>query len=81
MITCSEYDYIELACLFHYPVKLTMKAGESITGIARDTVRNAGREECLLISVNKIERSIVLTDISKLEVLIENDHFTEIVFE
>ncbi|WP_246747355.1 Rho-binding antiterminator, partial [Vibrio cholerae] len=28
MVSCSQYDYIELACLFHLPVKLTMKSGE-----------------------------------------------------
>ncbi len=81
MVICSEYDHIELVCLYQFPVKLTMKSGESITGIARDTLRNSSREECILISVNKIEKTVELNGISKLEVLIENDHFTEIVFD
>jgi len=80
MVSCNEYDYIELACLYQYSVKLTMKVGAPITGIARDTVRNENRQECILISRNEIDTAVEFSGISKLEVLTENEHFTEVVF-
>ncbi|HFU74774.1 MAG TPA: transcriptional antiterminator, partial [Arcobacter sp.] len=27
MISCHQYDYIEIACMYHYPVALTLKSG------------------------------------------------------
>ena len=50
MVSCTEYDYLELACLYHYSVKLTMKVGAPITGIALDTTHNENSQECILIS-------------------------------
>ncbi|GLS90197.1 hypothetical protein GCM10007916_12640 [Psychromonas marina] len=81
MISCSEYDYIEIVCLFHYPVKLTMKAGESITGVALDTLRNTARNECIKLNINETDMLVELDGISKLAVLIDNPHFTEIIFK
>lgn len=40
MISCEQYDYIEIVCLYHYPIELTMKSGERINGVALDTKRN-----------------------------------------
>ena len=76
MISCSEYDYIELVCLYRYPVKLTMKTGEIIDGIALDTKPN----ERLLLKINGLETLVDLNNISKLEVRVNNPHFTEITF-
>ncbi|EGR0486460.1 Rho-binding antiterminator, partial [Vibrio cholerae] len=49
MVSCSQYDYIELACLFHLPVKLTMKSGEVYYGVAADTQRNSQKQECIAL--------------------------------
>ena len=80
MITCNQYDYIEIACMHRYPIKLTMKSDSIIEGIAQDTKRNDAREECILIKVEQADTLVILTDIAKLEVTIENPHFTEVTF-
>ena len=76
MISCSEYDYIEIVCLYHYPVKLTMKTGAVIDGVALDTKPN----ERFLLNINGLETLVDLNNISKLEVRVNNPHFTEIIF-
>nr|WP_261833361.1 Rho-binding antiterminator [Vibrio ishigakensis] len=37
MISCSQYDYIELICLYRYPVKLELKSGSVVTGSALES--------------------------------------------
>lgn len=81
MISCSEYDYIEIVCLYRYPIRLTMKAGEAVEGVALDTLRNEQRNECIKVDVGEDGQLIELSEILKLEVLIENPHFTEITFQ
>ena len=76
MISCSEYDYIEIVCLYRYRVRLTMKTGEIIDGIALDTKSN----ERLLLNINGLETLVDLNNISKLEVKVNNPHFTEVTF-
>ncbi|MDN3682249.1 Rho-binding antiterminator [Vibrio tapetis subsp. quintayensis] len=80
MISCEKYDYIEIACMHRYPIKLTMKAGSVLAGIALDTVRNESRQECLVISDDGGEVLVVLDDIAMLEVGIDNPHFESVSF-
>ncbi|ABV88081.1 Rho-binding antiterminator [Shewanella pealeana] len=47
MLSCSQHDYIELVCIFNYPIKLTMKNGDSISGKALDTCRNTQKQHCI----------------------------------
>ncbi|MDV7104619.1 Rho-binding antiterminator [Vibrio sp. TH_r3] len=81
MITCQEYDYVEVACLYRYPVRLTMKSGEILQGIALDTSRNENRKECIKISRNEIDMLIELDSIFKLQILADNPNFSEIIFK
>jgi len=81
MISCNEYDYIEIVCLFNYAVKLSMKSGQTIEGIAIDTQRNDKHEECIKISVNGAEELVVLDELSGLDVCVENPHFESVTFE
>ncbi len=80
MISCSNYDYIEIVCMFNYPVEITMKSGEVISGSALDTARNAQREECLKIKIGDSEMLVVLDSMAKLKVSVENPHFSEVKF-
>lgn len=80
MISCSEYDYIEIVCMHSYPIKLTLKQNKVIEGIALDTQLNTCREECIKISINNIDTLVKLTDILKLEICVNNPHFKEVVF-
>ncbi|MFQ3230193.1 Rho-binding antiterminator [Reinekea sp.] len=81
MISCNEYDYIEIVCMFKYPIKLTLKTGETIECTALDTARNDSREECIKVEQSNTEILVVLSSISKLEVCVENPHFTEVSFD
>ncbi|MCG9659110.1 hypothetical protein VME0621_03642 [Vibrio mediterranei] len=81
MISCSDYDYIEIACMYRYPVKLTMKVGLLLEGIALDTARDESNNECLKLNVKETDVLVILDEINKLEVLVENPHFSEVVFK
>ena len=81
MISCENYDYIEIACMYRYPVKLTTKCGAIVEGVAIDTRRNELKEECIKVNAESDNSIlIVLNDIRKLKVLVENPHFGEVIF-
>ncbi|REG82891.1 Rho-binding antiterminator [Marinomonas pollencensis] len=81
MITCHEYDYVEIVCLFHYPIRLTMVTGELIEGIALDTAHNENRTECIKIQTADGAQLVVLSEVTKLAITIDNPHFTEVHFQ
>ena len=81
MISCEEYDYIEIACLYRYPIKLTMSEGNPVEGVALDTRRNSKNEECIQVGIKADDTElVVLDDILKLEVCVDNPHFSEVIF-
>ena len=79
MITCQQYDYIEIACIYQFPVILTLNTGEEIKGIAKNTKRNELGEECMQLLVDARNILIVLDTITKLKVSVENPHFSEVI--
>ncbi|MEZ8826065.1 Rho-binding antiterminator [Vibrio amylolyticus] len=81
MISCSDYDYIEIVCMFHYPVKLTLKSNAVVEGKALDTQRNDDRVECIKLKTETEETLVVLDGIHRLEVTIENPHFRTFTFD
>ncbi|WP_151900329.1 Rho-binding antiterminator [Sulfurimonas hydrogeniphila] len=80
MISCQQYDYIEIACMYHYSVKLTMKSGSVFEGKALDTARNENHQECIKIKTENHEVLVVLDEISTLETAIKNPYFKIISF-
>ncbi|ABZ77404.1 transcriptional antiterminator, Rof [Shewanella halifaxensis HAW-EB4] len=50
MISCNQYDYIEIVCLYRYPIALKLKSGETISGIALDTARDSKKRECIKLT-------------------------------
>lgn len=81
MISCNQHDYIEIVCMYHYPIKLTLKSGDIIEGIALDTQRNDQRDECIKIDIEGIEKLVVLEGIKMLEVTAGNPHFRFVEFD
>jgi Rho-binding antiterminator len=67
--------------MHRYPIKLTMSSGEVVEGVAVNTEQNNAREECILFNNDSGQNLIVLDDIAKLEVCVENPHFEVISFE
>lgn len=80
MISCDQYDYIEIVCMYRYPIILTLKSGETLACTALDTQRNDAREECIKVLANDQEQLVVLDQLAKLRVTIENPHFQEVTF-
>ncbi|ASG02174.1 Rho-binding antiterminator [Vibrio anguillarum] len=81
MVTCSQYDYIELACLFHLPVKLTLKNGLTYSGTAMDTLRNEHQQECIVLKNEQSEHLIETNALLMMEALSSHPHFTLIKFD
>tara|TARA_Y100001001_G_C7878519_1_gene263796 strand:+ start:153 stop:404 length:252 start_codon:yes stop_codon:yes gene_type:complete len=80
MVACHLYDNIEIACLYHFPVKLSLRGGDEKHGEALDTAFNEDREECLSLKTERGERMVVLDDITRMEVLVDNPHFMVLDF-
>ncbi|WP_047042112.1 Rho-binding antiterminator [Vibrio mexicanus] len=75
MISCSDYDYIEIVCMYRYPIRLHLKSGAKVEGQALDTARNDDKQECIKVMVEEVERLVVLDELVELEVLMDNPHF------
>jgi Rho-binding antiterminator len=80
MITCTNYDYVEIACLHKYPVRLILKDGTEKSGIAFDTTVNEKREECIVIKGADQKENIILSHIALMIAQVENPHFKQIKF-
>ena len=82
-IACELHDYIEIACVYRYPVLLVLDSGEEVKGIATDTSTKKDKTEYLVLldeeSKEKIE--IELTKLVKMNPLIKNPHFNEVNFK
>lgn len=80
---CELHDYIEIACMFRYPVLLLLDSDEEIKGIATDTLIKKDKSEYLILtkenSKEKIE--VALTKLVKMESLVQNPHFESVNFK
>jgi len=79
-MSCEHYDYIEIACMHHYPIKLTFEDGSEVTGQAWDTALNSVRQECIKLKDQQGEQLISLEGVVSLEVMKDNPHFTLVRF-
>ena len=80
MISCQQYDYIEIACMYHYSIKLTMESDTRLQAKALDTARNEDNKECIKVMSDEGERLIVLDEITLLEATHSNPHFQTVSF-
>ncbi|QUJ70421.1 Rho-binding antiterminator (plasmid) [Photobacterium sp. GJ3] len=80
MISCQQYDYIEIACLYTLPVRLTLNNGQQIEGHAKDTLRNSDRQECLSLQTSRGLQIVVLDELVRMEATQPNVHFDVIEF-
>ena len=81
MLKCDLHDYVEIVCLYHYPLKLTLCSGEVLSGTAQTTCYNEKRDECLLLKLPDGEQQVVLDDISLLQVTVANPHLQQVRFK
>lgn len=81
MLKCDLHDYIEIVCLYHYPLQLTLSSGAVLSGTAQTTCYNENRQECLLIKQLDGEQKVVLDDIVLLQITVTNPHLQQIRFK
>lgn len=78
-ISCELHDFVEVACMYGYQVKLILKNNQIIEGKAIDIVNSPERRECLVID-NDSRQQIELTQLAKMQVLTPHAKFNEVVF-
>ncbi|MBR9857384.1 MAG: transcriptional regulator [Gammaproteobacteria bacterium] len=81
MMSCEQHDYIEIACLYHYPVILGLVTGEQMKGVALDTARNDNGAECLQIRTGDEVRLLPLGSLVRMTAAQPNPHFTTVNFD
>jgi Rho-binding antiterminator len=80
LISCAIHDYVEIACMYRFEVKLVFNNGQLVQGIAFQTTYNENREECIVLETEKGNEEIVLEKISLMEAVTKNPHFEKIDF-
>ena len=79
-INCELHDFLEIACLYGYRVKLTLKDQQIIEGKALDVLTTAEKREDRIIDSGQEQRQIESNQLSKMQVLTANAVFKEVVF-
>lgn len=77
--SCAQHDYLEIACLHQYRVRIQLKDGRSLVGRALDLQTTFEKHEFLIIDRNGKE-PLETNHLKKLEVLSSNALFKEIDF-
>lgn len=78
-VACDLHDFIEIACMYHYQVKLTLKDQTSIEGKAIDILIGSDKREYLVIDTGQ-KQQIELNQLKKLQVLTPKAQFSEVSF-
>ena len=91
-LSCDLHDYIEIACLYSYTLKLTLKDSTIITAVAMNT-KTSNKQEFIVVKDVKVESGkpewtdnehslveIPLKSLDKIEALSLNAKFGVIKF-
>ncbi|WMQ74985.1 MAG: Protein rof [Sodalis sp.] len=62
-INCDDYDNLDLACTHHWVLNLTLRNGETVTGMAREMLSRR-RVEYLVIEQGSVSQDIRLDHIA-----------------
>jgi Rho-binding antiterminator len=81
LISCELHDYIEVACMYGYQVKLFLQDQLFIEGKAKDILTDAEKREFLLIETGSGSQQVELVLLEKIQILTPNAKFSEIVFQ
>lgn len=79
-ISCDLHDYLELACMHNYQVRLTLKNHEVLEGKALNTLTTTEKQEYLIVGIGHEQSQIELNHLKKMEVLTPNAKFKEVSF-
>lgn len=79
-ISCELHDYLEIACLYGYRVKLTLKDHSAIEGKALGLLTSAEKREYLILDNGQEQQHIELNQLSNMQVLTVNARFKAVTF-
>jgi Rho-binding antiterminator len=79
VIPCELHDFVEVACMYRYQLKLILKNGEVIEGKAVD-ILSVDQQELLVVDAGGEKKQIDLMALSKMQVLTPSAKFSEVVF-
>jgi Rho-binding antiterminator len=79
-INCELHDFLEIACLYGYRVKLTLKDQKIIEGKALDVLTTTEKREYLIIDNGREQQQIESNQLRKMQVLTPNALFKEVFF-
>ncbi|MDH5480886.1 MAG: Rho-binding antiterminator [Nitrosomonas sp.] len=79
-ISCELHDFVEVACMYGYQLKLTLKDSQTMEGKAIDIICSTNTGECLVIDNQGTKQQIELTKLAKMEVTTPNSKFKEVIF-
>ncbi|WP_300085707.1 Rho-binding antiterminator [uncultured Nitrosomonas sp.] len=79
-ISCDLHDYIEVACMYGYQVRLILKDQSIVEGKAKDILTDAKKREFLLLETGSGSQQVELISLDKMEVLTPGARFSEVVF-
>ena len=80
IIDCELHDYIEVACMYGYQVRLILKNQQIFEGKAKDIVTTAEKREFLIIDNEQGSQEVELIQLKKMQILTPNAQFKEVVF-
>ncbi|NOX28386.1 MAG: transcriptional antiterminator [Gammaproteobacteria bacterium] len=78
-INCSLHDYIEIACLKQYQVRLELVDSSNIVAVAESTETRSDKSEWLILRDGELRHSVRLDNIVAFTPLTENADFGRIV--
>lgn len=81
MLSCDQHDYIEIACLYNYSVKLWLNAGVLLECTCLDTLYNDNKKECIKVLVEDKQQVIQLETILKIQAITINPYFETVNFK
>lgn len=79
IIACELHDFVEVACMYGYQLRLILKNNQEIEGKAIDIVQSDDKREFLVID-NGSRQQVDLVELSKMQVLTPSAKFTEVIF-
>jgi len=80
MLSCELHDYIEIACLYGFEIKLELRNDDIIRGIAKTTETSPDKREWLVLVIESQNQKFDLSDILSMEAITINNHFNKVLF-
>lgn len=81
MISCATHDYVEIACMYRFEVRLALENGQVVQGKALETAYDESKQECVVLETPSGHEMIVLEQVLSMEAVTENSHFGVVDFK